>query len=97
MNGALDTLPKLSAADMPAVTRDQMREVDRLMITAAPQGGQYGASPWVWALVRRDPRLARLRQRGAESATLLSPPVLIVRPTPAEWERGEELEEQQAN
>ena len=32
MNGALDTLPRLSAADVPAVTREQMREVDRLMI-----------------------------------------------------------------
>ena len=32
MSAALDTLPRLSVADMPAVTRDQMREVDRLMI-----------------------------------------------------------------
>ena len=32
VNGALDTLLRLSAADMPAVTREQMREVDRLMI-----------------------------------------------------------------
>ena len=46
MNGALDTLPRLSAADMPAVTRDQMREVDRLMIEEfAIQLLQMGAAP----------------------------------------------------
>lgn len=32
MSGALDTLPRLLAANMPVVTREQMREVDRLMI-----------------------------------------------------------------
>ena len=32
MPQALDTLPSLSAASLPAVTREQMREVDRLMI-----------------------------------------------------------------
>ncbi len=32
MSGALDTLPRLLAANMPVVTREQMRDVDRLMI-----------------------------------------------------------------
>ncbi len=32
MRGALDALPRLLAANMPVVTREQMREVDRLMI-----------------------------------------------------------------